>query len=653
MTRPGGYDAKQRTRGGCRREKKGMVSHMLLDNIRQTNDIKKIAEKDYPALAQEIRDFLIRTISETGGHLGSNLGAVELTMALHLALNLPQDKIIWDVGHQSYTHKLLTGRRDGFSTLRKFGGMSGFPKRKESDCDSFDTGHSSTSISAGLGMVKARDIRGEKNTIVSVIGDGSMTGGMAYEALNNASRLETNFIVVLNDNNMSISENVGGVSKYLNSIRTADTYLGLKEGVYNSLHGKSKYGDKVVSQIRRAKSSFKQLVVPGMFFEDMGITYLGPVDGHDIRSMVHMLGEARKIKGAVLVHVITQKGRGYLPAERHPARFHGAEPFDIETGIPSKPKNKANYTDIFSTVMCKLGQRDEDVVAITAAMADGTGLKRFHNMYPERFFDVGIAEEHAVTFAAGLAAGGMKPIVAIYSSFLQRAYDQILHDVCIQNLPVVFAIDRAGLVGSDGETHQGIFDLSYLSSIPNMHIMAPKNKWELSDMVKFAVNFGAPIAIRYPRGEAYDGLKEFRQPISYGQSEAIYEEEDILLLAVGSMVKVAETVRAQLKDRGYSCSLTNARFVKPIDEQAVSEATKEHRLIVTMEENVLSGGFGERVRAYVDGLDTDCRVLNIGIPDEYVEHGNVELLKQEVGIDADSIVKRILAEYIMATAKKA
>lgn len=624
---------------------------MLLDKIRQENDIKKISEKDYAALAQEIRDFLIHTISVTGGHLGSNLGAVELTMALHLALNLPEDKIIWDVGHQSYTHKLLTGRREEFATLRKFGGMSGFPKRKESACDSFDTGHSSTSISAGLGMVKARDIQGKKNTIVSVIGDGSMTGGMAYEALNNASRLETNFIVVLNDNNMSISENVGGVSKYLNSIRTADTYLELKEGVYNSLHGKSKYGDKVVSQIRRAKSSFKQLVVPGMFFEDMGVTYLGPVDGHDIRAMVRMLGEAKKIKGAVLVHVITQKGRGYGPAERHPARFHGAEPFDIETGIPSKPRNKANYTDIFSTVMCKLGQRDEQVVAITAAMADGTGLKRFRNMYPERFFDVGIAEEHAVTFAAGLAAGGMKPIVAIYSSFLQRAYDQILHDVCIQNLPVTFAIDRAGLVGSDGETHQGIFDLSYLSSIPNMHIMAPKNKWELSDMVKFAVDFEAPIAIRYPRGEAYDGLKDFRMPIEYGKSESIYEEEDILLLAVGSMVKVAEEVRRQLKERGYSCSLTNARFVKPIDEEAIREAVKEHKLIVTMEENVLSGGFGERVRAFVDELDVPCSVLNIGIPDEYVEHGNVDLLKQEIGMDADSITAKVITRYIMVAAK--
>lgn len=622
------------------------MNTMYLEKIEKANDIKQIAEENYGALAEEIREFLIQTISVTGGHLGSNLGAVELTMALHLFLDLPEDKVIWDVGHQSYTHKLLTGRRDGFVNLRKFGGMSGFPKRKESDCDCFDTGHSSTSISAGLGMVKARDIQGGKNTIVSVIGDGSLTGGMAYEALNNASRLETNYIIILNDNNMSISENVGGVSKYLNNIRTANMYLDLKEGVYNSLHGKSKYGDKVVSQIRRAKSSFKQLVVPGMFFEDMGITYLGPVDGHNIQAMVHMLKEARKIKGAVLLHVITQKGRGYAPAERHPARFHGAEPFDIETGIPSKPRNKANYTDIFSTVMCKLGQRDEQVVAITAAMPDGTGLKRFRNMYPDRFFDVGIAEEHAVTFAAGLAAGGLKPIVAIYSSFLQRAYDQILHDVCIQNLPVVFAIDRAGLVGSDGETHQGIFDLSYLSSIPNMHIMAPKNKWELSDMIKFAVAFEAPIAIRYPRGEAFDGLKDNRAPIVYGKSEPIYEEEDIMLMAVGSMVKVALEVRDQLKERGYSCSLVNARFVKPIDEEAVKEACQEHKLIVTMEENVLSGGYGEKVRDYVDAIGASTQVLNIAIPDEYVEHGNVELLKQEIGIDADSIVKKVITRYV-------
>ena len=615
---------------------------MLLDRINAVNDIKKIDPEDYPALAEEIRQFLIEHISKTGGHLGSNLGTVELTMALHLSFQLPEDKIIWDVGHQSYTHKLLTGRKDQFDNLRKFGGMSGFPKRKESNCDSFDTGHSSTSISAGLGLVKARDIQGQKNSVISVIGDGSLTGGMAYEALNNAAKLETNFIIVLNDNNMSISENVGGISKYLNNIRTANAYLDIKEGVYNTLKDMPN-GNRIVEGIRKAKSGFKQLVVPGMFFEDMGITYLGPVDGHNIPAMLRMFQEAKRVRNTVIVHVITQKGKGFEPAERHPARFHGAEPFDTETGIPLKPRTTANYTDIFSTVMCKLGARNEKVVAITAAMPDGTGLKRFRNMYPDRFFDVGIAEEHAVTFAAGLAVGGLKPVVAIYSSFLQRAYDQIIHDVCIQNLPVVFAIDRAGIVGSDGETHQGIFDLSYLSSIPNMHVMAPKNKWELSDMMKYALSLNAPVAIRYPRGEAYAGLKEFRAPIESFHAEAIYLEKDVCLLAVGSMVKTAEEVRYLIREAGYGCSLINARFVKPIDEKAVEYARKHHSITATMEENVASGGYGERVREYFDTLKGEGELMNFAIPDEYVEHGNVDLLKKEIGIDAESIACAILA----------
>ena len=618
-----------------------MIEKMLLDNIRQENDIKKIDSEDWAALAKEIREFLIQKISVTGGHLGSNLGAVELTMALHLALDLPEDKIVWDVGHQSYTHKILTGRKEGFDELRQFHGLSGFPKRKESVCDVFDTGHSSTSISAGLGLAKARDLKGGSSTIVSVIGDGSLTGGMAYEALNNAAKLDTNFIVILNDNNMSISENVGGMSKYLNNIRTASGYLGLKEGIYNALAA-TRRGGSAINRIRRAKSSFKQLVIPGMFFEDMGITYLGPVDGHDIRAMITVINEAKRVPGAVLIHAITQKGKGYLPAERHPARFHGAEPFDIETGVPSHPRTVANYTDIFSTVMCKLGQRDERIVAITAAMPDGTGLKRFHNMYPERFFDVGIAEEHAVTFAAGLAAGGLKPIVAVYSSFLQRAYDQILHDVCIQNLPVVFAIDRAGLVGSDGETHQGIFDFTYLSGIPNMHICAPKNKWELSDMMKFAVGLEAPIAVRYPRGTAYAGLKEFRAPVVLGKAEWIYREYEIALFAVGSMVKTAEEVRRKLKAKGYGVSLINARFVKPIDEEAVREACREHVLIVTMEENVACGGYGEKVLDCMNRNGLLNQYCNISLPDAYIEHGNVELLKQEIGLDAESITGKIL-----------
>lgn len=625
---------------------------MILERIQRENDIKELSDDELKLLASEIRDFLIEKISVTGGHLASNLGVVELTMALHLFLDLPKDKLIWDVGHQSYTHKLLTGRRDGFDTLRKYGGMSGFPKRRESECDSFDTGHSSTSISAGLGYAHAREISGEDYKVVSVIGDGALTGGMAFEALNNAAQLKSNFIIVLNDNNMSISENVGGLSSYLAGFRTADAYRDLKLGVMNSLNKIPVYGDKMVERIRRTKSGIKQLFIPGMFFEEMGIIYLGPVDGGDIKGIVKLMREASNVDGPVLVHVITHKGAGYAPAERHPARFHGTEPFDIETGLPKHPRSTANYTDIFSTVMRKLGDRDEKVVAITAAMTDGTGLKRFHNMFPDRFFDVGIAEQHAVTFAAGLAAGGLKPVFAVYSSFLQRAYDQILHDVCIQNLPVVFAIDRAGLVGSDGETHQGIFDISYLSTIPNMTIMAPKNKWELSDMLKYAVDFGTPIAIRYPRGEAYDGLKEYRAPIACAKSEWIYRESEIALFALGSMVKTAETVYAGLKDLGYAASLINARFAKPLDEETLLEAAKRHTLIVTLEENVINGGMGEHVIRFYKEHGCEVSVLVIAIPDEYVEHGNVDLLRKEIGIDAGSVLERVVSAYKGAQGKE-
>lgn len=619
---------------------------MVLEKIKQENDIKKLSKAELPVLADEIRDFLIRKISVSGGHLASNLGVVELTMALHLAFDLPKDKIVWDVGHQAYTHKILTGRKAGFDELRQYGGMSGFPKRKESDCDCFDTGHSSTSISVGLGYALARQIKGEDYKVVSVIGDGALTGGMAYEALNNASRIRSNFIIVLNDNKMSISENVGGLSKHLSNLRTAESYQEIKTGVANSLSRIPIYGENIVERIRRTKSGIKQLFVPGMLFENMGILYLGPVDGHDTAAMVKVLKEASRLQGPVLVHVITKKGKGYLPAERHPARFHGTEPFDIDTGLPVKKRLKANYTDIFSTVMRKLGDRDEKVIAITAAMTDGTGLKRFHNMFPDRFFDVGIAEEHAVTFAAALAAAGLKPVVAVYSSFLQRAYDQILHDVCIQNLPVVFAIDRAGLVGSDGETHQGIFDLSYLSSIPNMTIMAPKNKWELSDMVKFAVDFPTPVAIRYPRGEAYDGLKEFRAPVEFGKSEMLYEESGIALVALGSMVKTAEEVRDELKQKGYAVTLVNMRFAKPLDTEMLEKLTDTHKLVVTLEENVISGGFGEHVTEFYSRKQSEVQLINIAIGDTYVEHGNVEILRRETGIDKESVIDRIFNEYI-------
>lgn len=614
---------------------------MVLDKIQKENDIKNLTPAEIDVLRQEIRTFLIEKISELGGHLASNLGTVELTMALHLFLDFPKDKIVWDVGHQSYTHKILTGRKDDFDHLRQYGGMSGFPKRTESPCDSFDTGHSSTSISAGLGLAWARELQNEDYKVVSVIGDGALTGGMAYEAMNNAAALKKNFIIILNDNNMSISENVGGMSRHLSKLRTSTNYVELKEGVQSSLEKIPVYGERIVSGIRKTKSSIKQMVIPGMIFEDMGIMYLGPVDGHDISAMLKVFQEASQVQGPVLVHVLTKKGYGYRPAERHPSRFHGTAPFDIETGIPLS-HGKATYTDVFSTVMRKMGDRDDKLVAITAAMADGCGLKRFHNMFPDRFFDVGIAEEHAVTFAAALAAGGMHPVFAVYSSFLQRGYDQMLHDVCMQNLPVVFAIDRAGLVGSDGETHQGVFDLSYLTEMPNMTVMAPKNKWELSDMLKYAIAYDAPIALRYPRGEAYDGLQEHRQPIVYGKCEEITVGQDILLFALGSMVKTAEAVCGQLKEKGIEATLVNARFAKPFDAAYLKESMTKHSLIVILEENVALGGFGEHVACFLRREGYEGQILSIAIGDHFVEHGNVAVLQKELGIDADGITRQIL-----------
>lgn len=616
---------------------------MVLEKIQKENDIKKLTPEELELLKDEIRQFLIESISVTGGHLASNLGVVELTMALHLCFNLPKDKIVWDVGHQSYTHKILTGRKDGFSSLRQYGGMSGFPKTDESDCDCFNTGHSSTSISAGLGLATARQVTGEDYHVVSVIGDGALTGGMAYEALNNASSVKGNFIIVLNDNNMSISENVGGISQYLSGFRTADAYRDFKNNVMNSLNHIPIYGERMVKHIRNTKSSIKQLFIPGMFFEEMGIIYLGPVDGSDINEMCRVFDEAKRVDGPVLVHVLTKKGAGYGPAERYPSRFHGAEPFVIETGLPKNKRTKANYTDVFSTVMKKLGERNPKVVAITAAMAEGTGLRRFHRNFPDRFFDVGIAEAHATTFAAGLAKSGLIPVFAVYSSFLQRAFDQILHDVCIQNLHVIFAIDRAGLVGSDGETHQGIFDISYLSVIPNMTIMAPKNKWELSDMMKFAVAYDGPIALRYPRGAAYDGLKEIRQPIELAKSELIRKGSTVAIMALGSMVKTAVDVVKLLEAEGISATLINARFAMPFDKEAIKELPAEHSLLVTMEENVQSGGFGEHVTEYVKTNGIALEVLTVALPDCYVEHGNVEVLKKELHVDAESVAKRIIA----------
>lgn len=617
----------------------------MLEKIQKPNDIKKIPADQLPALAEEIREFIIESLSKTGGHLASNLGVVELTIAMHRVFDLPKDKLIWDVGHQSYTHKILTGRKDGFETLRREGGISGFPKRSESDCDVFDTGHSSTSISAGVGYVRARELKKENYSVVSIIGDGALTGGMAYEALNNAASLKSNFIIVLNDNEMSITENVGGMSSYLSGLRTASAYTDFKMDVTKALNRITGIGPGMVDAMRKTKSSIKQIIIPGMLFEDMGLTYLGPVDGHNIPQLIKTFQEAKRFEGPILVHVLTQKGRGYEPAMRHPARFHGAGPFDVKTGLPVG-KSNPTYTDVFSTVMRKMGDRRKDVAAVTAAMMTGVGLKRFYNMFPDRCFDVGIAEEHAVTFAAALSLGGITPVVAIYSSFLQRAYDQIMHDVCMQNLHVVFAIDRAGLVGYDGETHHGIFDLSYLGSMPNMTILAPKNLWELSDMIKFAVDYDGPIAVRYPRGEAYTGLKEFRAPICLGKSEVIHEGSRVALLAVGSMVKMAEEVQKQLKERmDMDAALVNARFVKPIDEELLRSFADTYELVVTLEENVKDGGFGERVLAFAEEEDLPFGVEIIALPDRFIPHGSVSYQMKQVGFTPEDICGRIEEYY--------
>lgn len=617
----------------------------MLEKIQKPNDIKKIPADQLPALAEEIREFIIESLSKTGGHLASNLGVVELTIAMHRVFDLPKDKLIWDVGHQSYTHKILTGRKDGFETLRREGGISGFPKRSESDCDVFDTGHSSTSISAGVGYVRARELKKENYSVVSIIGDGALTGGMAYEALNNAASLKSNFIIVLNDNEMSITENVGGMSSYLSGLRTASAYTDFKMDVTKALNRIPGIGPGMVDAMRKTKSSIKQIIIPGMLFEDMGLTYLGPVDGHNIPQLIKTFQEAKRFEGPILVHVLTQKGRGYEPAMRHPARFHGAGPFDVKTGLPVG-KSNPTYTDVFSTVMRKMGDRRKDVAAVTAAMMTGVGLKRFSNMFPDRCFDVGIAEEHAVTFAAALSLGGITPVVAIYSSFLQRAYDQIMYDVCMQNLHVVFAIDRAGLVGYDGETHHGIFDLSYLGSMPNMTILAPKNLWELSDMIKFAVDYDGPIAVRYPRGEAYTGLKEFRAPICLGKSEVIHEGSRVALLAVGSMVKMAEEVQKQLKERmDMDAALVNARFVKPIDEELLRSFADTYELVVTLEENVKDGGFGERVLAFAEEEDLPFGVEIIALPDRFIPHGSVSYQMKQVGFTPEDICGRIEEYY--------
>ena len=620
------------------------MESLLLDKIDQPSDLKKLNAQQVEKLCAEIRHFMLENISKTGGHLASNLGTVELTVALHRVLETPKDKIVFDVGHQCYTHKLLTGRRKQFDHLRQLDGISGFPNPHESVHDAFIAGHGNTALSLAIGMAWAKKIKHEPGLVVAVIGDGAFTGGMVYEGMNNIGGLD-NLLVILNDNKMSISKNVGALARYLTHLRTTTAYYDAKDNVRSFLDGVPLIGTPMKKSLIGAKTLVRRAMYNSTMFEDMGFEYIGPVDGHNVEELERTLRSIYQRPGPHFLHIVTKKGKGYQPAEMNPGNYHGVSAFDPD-GMPDpEVAPKESFSTVFGKMLVQEGIQNPKLCAITAAMKYGTGLQFFAHRHPQRFFDVGIAEQHAVTFAAGLAAGGLKPIFAVYSSFLQRAYDQILHDVCIQNLPVVFAIDRAGLVGSDGETHQGIFDISYLSTIPNMTIMAPKNKWELSDMIKYAVDFSAPIAIRYPRGEAYDGLREYRAPIACGKSEWIYRSGQIALFALGAMVKTAEAVHERLKALGYESSLINARFAKPLDEDALLSAARHHDLIVTMEENVISGGMGEQVMRFYEEHNLSVRVLAIAIPDEYVEHGNVEILRREVGIDAETITERTIEAY--------
>ncbi|NMA83836.1 MAG: 1-deoxy-D-xylulose-5-phosphate synthase [Epulopiscium sp.] len=625
-----------------------------LDKISSPTDFKHYNVEQLKILSQEIRDFLLTSVSQTGGHLGSNLGVVELTLALHYCFDSPQDKLIWDVGHQAYVHKIVTGRKDLFSTLRQLDGLSGFPKTSESCHDVFNTGHSSTSISAGLGFAKARDLAKEKYSVISIIGDGSLTGGMAFEALNNAGQGNTNLIVILNDNQMSISQNVGGLSQYLSELRAEPIYLEIKDDVEQLLNKIPGIGPSLVRTVGKAKGGIKYLLVPGILFEELGFTYLGPIDGHDLPSLINVFKRAKKMKGPVFIHVKTIKGKGYQPAEVKPCGYHGIGPFQLETGRPLITTKKETYSDVFGKTMVQLGKKDHKLVAITAAMPEGTGLQLFAKTYPERFFDVGIAEQHAVTFAAGLAAGGYKPVVAIYSSFLQRSYDQIIHDVCLQNLPVVFAIDRAGIVGADGETHQGIFDLSYLSHIPNLTVMAPKNKSELVEMLTFATNFNGPIAIRYPRGAASEISTEVDTPIVYGQGEMLYIGKSVGIIAIGAMVDIGRQVVENLKKYGIQASLFNARFVKPIDEKQIADMATRHDYLFSLEDNLVSGGFGMKVmETLIKYKMSHIPFHPFGFFDQFIEQGSPDELYQKYQLDANSITEQIITQYEQVKGKVA
>ncbi len=619
----------------------------ILDRIDCPTDLKKLSITELTALAEEIRAFLIENVSKTGGHLAPNLGVVELTMAMHYVFNSPQDKFIWDVGHQSYVHKILTGRKASFHTLRQYKGLCGFPNRMESEHDAFGAGHASTSISAALGMVVARDLLNKDYNVLAVIGDGALTGGMALEALNNAGDINKKFTVILNDNEMSIAKNVGAMSEYLVRMRSEPKYARIKRDVEEIIKGIPTIGPKVLQTAERVKNSLKYLLVPGMLFEDLGFTYIGPVDGHNIEGLIAMLEESKKVNGPVLLHVLTHKGKGYEHAEQNPDKFHGVAPFEVETGckLCASPVGAKTYTEVFSDTVIELAEQDERVVAITAAMPDGTGLNKFAQKYPQRFFDVGIAEQHATTLAAGMAAAGLKPVLALYSTFAQRAYDQIVHDICLQKLPVVLALDRGGLVGDDGATHHGVFDLSYLSHIPNITIMAPKDENELRHMLNTALSIDAPVAIRYPRGNGLGvDMSEPKKILPLGKAEVLREGAgQVCLIAIGAMVCLAQQVAQDLEESGIHAGVVNARFVKPLDKELILSLVRAGNKLVVLEENAKIGGLGALILQTLEeeGCLSEGCLLSIAIKDEFVTHGDKNLLYKELGFDAPALVERI------------
>jgi 1-deoxy-D-xylulose-5-phosphate synthase len=623
-----------------------MSEYRILDRVNSPQDLRTLTLPELQELAAEIRDFIVRVVSRTGGHLAPNLGVVELILALHRVFDCPKDKLVFDVGHQAYVHKILTGRKDRFETLRQYGGLSGFPKLTESPCDAFGVGHASTSISAADGIAAARDLKGEDFNVVAIIGDGAMTGGMSFEALNHVGDTRRRMVIVLNDNEMSIAPNVGAMSHYLYALRTGDTYKKLKGDLENWLSG-LEHGQDVLEAITRVKAGLKYLVLPESVFEHLGIKYFGPIDGHNIEGLLDVLSHAKEEPGPVLVHVVTKKGKGYRPAEEKPNSFHGTGPFDIATGkkIPSS-STAPKYTDVFSKTLIELAETNPSIVAITAAMPDGTGTEAFRERFPDRFFDVGIAEQHAVTFAAGLATQGMKPVAAIYSTFMQRAYDQILHDVCLQRLPVKLCMDRAGLVGDDGPTHHGVFDYAYLLPLPGMVIMAPKDEDELRHMLKTAMEYNeGPISLRYPRGNGLGvDCSAPLHTLPIGKAETLSQGKDLAIWAIGSMVAPACRVAERLRARGIDAGVVNMRFAKPLDEELLEQDARRTRCIVTMEEGVLKGGVGDAVLEALNqkGLLDSVRVLCFGIPDEFVPHGDVKLLFRDIGLDDDSMTERIL-----------